>query len=557
MIDEKRTKADLISELRELRLKVQSYETRNAEQGDAGSEAAGGGEDKFKILFNSVEDAIFVHGINDEGMPENFIEVNEMAVKRYGYTRQELLNMSPLEIDAPEILSDISKKVSTVMAKGSANFESLHVAKDGTKIPVDVKARLFDYEGKKAIISIGRDITERIESAKMIVEQNEFLKNLIESIPHPLYVIDVDDCKVKIANSAARDEEHFDLNTCLKKIQGLDFSCKAEGDMCPVEIVREKGGPIVAEHIFKDKSGKDRYCEVTSYPIFHGDGKLSQVVEYTIDVTDRKMVEEELKRYANELEKANEDVKNFSYIVSHDLKGPLINIKGYSEKIGSANREIHDLLIPFFGKLSRREVERILTILNDEVPKYMDFIDSSIGRISGLISAILRLSRLGRRELIFSTVEMNKVVDSSLMNLAHKIEEQGIKVKIGELHNVVADKTSMQIIIENLLTNAVNYLCPKRRGEIEIGSFGEMYETTFYIKDNGVGIDKKDMGRIFNVFQRAGKQDIPGEGMGLAYVRTLVERHNGRIWCESKVDEGSIFKFTISRRLEKIMKADN
>jgi signal transduction histidine kinase len=438
----------------------------------------------------------------------------------------------------------------TLITGGSATFESLHVTKDGTKIPVDVKSKLLNYEGKKTVISIARDITERVESAKMIVEQNEFLKNVIESIPHPLYVIDVDDCKVRIANSAARDEENFDINKCLRKTREPDFSCENGGGLCPVEIVREKEGPVISEHIFKDRYGKNRYYEVTSYPIFLEDGRLSQIVEYIIDVTEGKIAQEELKRYANDLEKANEDVKNFSYIVSHDLKGPLINIKGYSEKISSANKEIHDLLMPFFGKLNRLEVERLLTILNDEVPQYMDFIDSSIGRISGLISAILRLSRLGRRELIFSTVDMHKVVDSSLMNLAHKIEEQGIEIKIGELHNVVADKTSMQIITENLLTNAVNYLCPERKGEIEIRSLEEMDETTFCIKDNGVGIDRKDMERIFNVFQRAGKQDIPGEGMGLAYVKTLVERHNGKIWCESKLDEGSIFKFTISRRLE-------
>jgi len=551
MKDEKRTKSELIDELKELRLKTQKYETTKAEDDAAEKGVMGGGEDKYEVIFNSVEDAIFLHGLDDKGTAENFIEVNEKAVERYGYTREELLNMSPAEIDAPEILSDIPEKVGTVIAEGSATFESLHISKDGKKVPVDVRARLLDYEGKKTVISIARDITERVESEKMIVEQNEFLKNIIESLPHPLYVIDVDDCSVRIENSAAREDKHFDLNTCLRLTQGLDVSCENDGNsVCPIEMVKQKGAPVVYEHILKDGRGDDRFYKVNYYPIFHGNGNLHKIIEYVIDVTERKIVEDELKRYANELEKANEDVKNFSYIVSHDLKAPLINIKGYSEKISSANQEILDLLSPIFGKIDGVETERISIILKDEVPKYMDFIDYSISRIGGLVSAILRLSRLGRRELIFSTLEMDKIVESSLKNLAHKIEEKGINVEIGELHKIEADKTSMHIIIENLLTNAVDYLSPERRGEIEIGSIEGEKETTFYIKDNGVGIEKRDMERIFNVFQRAGKQDIPGEGMGLAYVRTLVERHNGRIWCESKVGEGSTFKLTVSRRPE-------
>jgi signal transduction histidine kinase len=103
----------------------------------------------------------------------------------------------------------------------------------------------------------------------------------------------------------------------------------------------------------------------------------------------------------------------------------------------------------------------------------------------------------------------------------------------------------------NILTNAVNYLEADRPGKIEIWGERNHQETTFHISDNGRGIALGDMHKVFELFRRAGKQDVPGEGMGLAYVRTLVRRHGGQIWCESKLGSGTTFSFTISNQLKR------
>jgi signal transduction histidine kinase len=138
-----------------------------------------------------------------------------------------------------------------------------------------------------------------------------------------------------------------------------------------------------------------------------------------------------------------------------------------------------------------------------------------------------------------------------LKTLAHQIEERQVKVTVEPLAEVVADRTSMEQIMGNLLTNAVLYLDPGHLGEIEITAERGHDETTFHVRDNGRGIAEEDMAKVFAPFRRAGRQDVPGEGMGLAYVQALVRRHGGRIWCESELGVGTTLAFTISNHLAK------
>jgi signal transduction histidine kinase len=133
--------------------------------------------------------------------------------------------------------------------------------------------------------------------------------------------------------------------------------------------------------------------------------------------------------------------------------------------------------------------------------------------------------------------------------LTHQIEGRQAKVTVGDLPSVVADRTAMDQIFSNLLINAVMYLDPHRPGRISVTGERNSKEAIFCVKDNGRGISPDDMQRIFELFRRAGKQDVAGEGMGLAYVRALVRRFGGRIWCESELGEGSTFSFTIPNYL--------
>jgi signal transduction histidine kinase len=179
------------------------------------------------------------------------------------------------------------------------------------------------------------------------------------------------------------------------------------------------------------------------------------------------------------------------------------------------------------------------------VPEALSFIDASVTRMDHFINALLKLSRLGRRELDLEFINMNILLHDTLETLAHQIEQRQVQVTIGSMPPVMADRTSMEQILGNILNNAIIYLEPDRPGRIEITGERNKDETIFRIRDNGRGIAQEDMDKVFAPFRRAGRQDVPGEGMGLAYVQALVRRHDGRIWCESELGMGTTFTFTI------------
>ncbi|MBN2566319.1 MAG: HAMP domain-containing protein, partial [Candidatus Eisenbacteria bacterium] len=269
------------------------------------------------------------------------------------------------------------------------------------------------------------------------------------------------------------------------------------------------------------------------------------------EVAERHRAERQLQRYAGELERSNEDVRQFAYIVSHDLRAPLVNLKGFASELRAALGVLAVAIEGMLPQLAEERREGVMQACREDVPEALSFIESSVTRMDQLITAVLTLSRLGRRDLQFEPVNVEEIVRATLDGLSHQVEERGVSVAVDPLPEVVADRTSMEQIMGNLLANAVNYLAPGRPGEIHIGGESTQDETTFRVRDNGRGIAAADMGKIFALFRRAGKQDVPGEGMGLAYVQTMVSRHGGRVWCESEEGTGTTFSFTISNHLTK------
>ncbi len=264
------------------------------------------------------------------------------------------------------------------------------------------------------------------------------------------------------------------------------------------------------------------------------------------EALERRVIER-----TRELQEANEEIKNFAYIVSHDLRAPLVNLKGFAAELRSSltilENDCHDLL----PSLERSKQERLHQTFQEDIPEALQYIESSVSGMDSFTKAILKLSRLGRLQLEIIPVDTQSIVNKTLETLGYQISQQNIQVTLGNLPKIYADVVAMEQIFGNILANAVAYLEPNRRGEIEVSAEVNANEILFSVRDNGRGIAKEDMGKVFAPFRRAGKQDVPGEGMGLAYVQTLVRRHGGRIWCESTPHVGTTFFFTISKHLLK------
>lgn len=397
-------------------------------------------------------------------------------------------------------------------------------------------AKFFDH----MLDQIVQELTERKQAEELLRKSEEHVKNILDSIHAGIFVIDPGNHEILLVNSFAADMVGAPKEEIVGKVC-TPFVCPTEGGNCPITDHRETVDN--SERVLITMDG-DRI------PILKSVVQLSHrgqplLIESFISIKERKRAEEQLARSSEELREANEDLKSFAYIVSHDLRAPLVSIKGFSEELGISTAEITGLLEKYLPVLQEGDRKRFEQLVKKDIQESLEFIGSSVSRMDRLITSVLKLSRLGHKELKPEPVDMKALAQSILSSLAHQIEAKQVHVIIGDLPVVIADRQSMEQVMGNLLDNALKYLEPGRDGEITVTATGVKQETIFQISDNGRGIAAEDMNKVFELFRRAGKQDMPGEGMGLTYVKTIVKRHGGRISCESKLGKGTTFSFTV------------
>jgi signal transduction histidine kinase len=263
---------------------------------------------------------------------------------------------------------------------------------------------------------------------------------------------------------------------------------------------------------------------------------------------ERKQADEQVRAYAEALKLRNEELKSFIFSISHDLRTPLVNIKGFSAELAAMLRELDGLLHRNASRFETEERQRLEHILQSDVSGALGFIEGSVDVLSRLMNAVLKLSRVSSRELRPERVEPDSIVRSYIRPRGEDLAEKSVTVTVGALPAVSADRLAIEQILEQLLDNAVQYREPGRPCTVTVEGERTAGGVTVRVKDNGRGIAAEDVPKVFGIFRRVGRQDTPGEGMGLVYVKTLVQRHGGTIWCESQPGSGSTFSFTIPDR---------
>ena len=304
-------------------------------------------------------------------------------------------------------------------------------------------------------------------------------------------------------------------------------------------------GAVCVETSYRAKDGTKVPMLFSASVLYDADREVQGIVCVAQNITERKQAETRLKNYSEELAEINDELKNFAYIVSHDLRAPLVNIKGFSGELLYGIGQIRPLLEGQVANSEQEQRQKYRDILDKDIPDALKFIGSSVNRMDNLITAILKLSRAGLRKLNPEPLKTNLLVQDILHTLEHQIETGKICVTLGPLPDVVADRTALEQIFGNLLDNAVKYLEPDRPGTIDISAESGDHEVLFHIRDNGRGMSREDIPKAFDIFRRVGKQNVPGEGMGLAYVKTLVRLLGARIWCDSEPGIGTTFSFTL------------
>lgn len=258
-----------------------------------------------------------------------------------------------------------------------------------------------------------------------------------------------------------------------------------------------------------------------------------------------------------DLREANNEIQRFAYIVSHDLRSPLVNIMGFTSELEELRGDIFRRIatlgrapasaspVPLIAGENEPVLDGEDRQLSQDFTEALGFIKSSIAKMDRLISAILNLTREGRREFEPVRIETRELIEGVVATVAHQAAEAEAQIRIEPLPDIVSDRLALEQIFSNLIDNALKYLKPGVPGDISVRGRTKLGFAIFEIADNGRGIDPKDHQRIFDLFRRAGIQDKPGQGIGLAHVRALVRRLGGTMSVASELHSGSTFTITL------------
>ncbi len=297
-------------------------------------------------------------------------------------------------------------------------------------------------------------------------------------------------------------------------------------------------------------------------PLTAGNDEIAEL-DLTLHQISQQLIEAErlrlgfqadLARRADQLARINENLRQqtqenemFIHGVSHDLRAPLVNLQGFSRELNHACDDLRERISN--SSLSPQARARIERTINEDIGEALRYLQTAVLRASHIIDALLRLARVGRVEYRRQRVSVQELVQRVVDAMHASIRARGAQVSVQTLPDVWGDPTALEQVFANLIGNALNYLDPARDGRIEIGTAhappGVESLQIFYVRDNGLGIPEVGLPRLFQAFQRMHGNVASGEGIGLALVRRVVERHGGRVWVESTEGEGTTFYLSL------------
>ena len=497
-------------------------------------------EARFRNLTETAFDAIVI--MNEQG---KIVFWNRAAEMLFGYSQDEV-QQKTLTVIMPDQYRDKHQQgIERYLKTGEKRVTGKVIAlegrrKNGEIFPIEVSITGWETGEGKMFSGIIRDITERKVAEDRILKLNESLEGKVAErtaeLENKIRQLKESEEKFQKAFQASAagititrlsDTTYLDVNDAFLKITGytkselIGHSSAALGIVTDtttrVEALRQMqqyGSLRQFEMNIVNKSGHIVNALSSVETIYLNGEKYAINIIY--DITDRKKAEEQLHL-------VNKELESFSYSVSHDLRAPLRSISGYTKILEE----------DFAGNLEA-EGKRILGI-----------VQKNVNKMNQLIDHLLEFSRIGKKELVRSNVDTEKIVRNAIATIENSVKHHA-SFLVKPLFPVSGDENLLAQVWVNLISNAVKYSSKRDRPEIEIGARREATETIFYVKDNGAGFDMDYANKLFEVFQRLHRvQDFEGTGIGLSIVKRIITKHGGRVWAEGAVDKGATFYFSL------------
>ncbi len=469
-------------------------------------------EQKFKALLDAAPDATVI--VNEKGIIEM---INHQTENLFGYAREEIIGKTvelllPVDVKEKHVSHRQHFFRAPKIRSMGAGLELNAVKKNGTTFPVEISLSPIQTKEGLLVSASVRDITGR----KKLEDK---FRALLDSAPDATVIVN-EKGLIQMINRQTENLFGYTREEMIGKPVEILIPHELHGrhmnhreNFINAARVRQMGEGFELNAVKKDKT---RFpVEISLSPIQTEEGLL--VSASVRDISLRKNLENELKRTNSELEA-------FTYSVSHDLRAPLRAIIGFTAILE----------------------EDYSSKLDDEARRITSVIRNNTLKMGHLIDDLLTFSRLGRQDIVKTNIDSGAMIREIIGDLAPENGERHIQWVIQPLPPVKADINTIRQVWVNLISNAIKYSGNKPHSHIEIGSFHREGQTSFFIKDDGVGFNEKYKDKLFKVFQRLhNAEEFEGTGVGLALVEKIISKHGGKVWAEGQEGRGASFYFSL------------
>jgi PAS domain S-box-containing protein len=423
-------------------------------------------------------------------------------------------------------------------------IQSLKNALDGYPQRQEIEVQNFVYDvtytpiknelGKViSIIGVSNDITERKRAEERLAESEQKLSAFFSSMTEMVVLHEL----VFDHNNEVTNYRIIDCNSAYTEITGIKKE-NAAGRLA-TEVYQTETAPYLDEFSKVALTGIP-YEYTTYYAPMDKHFMISVVspakdkfATITTDITEIQQIKESISE-------KNKELENYLYVASHDLRTPLVNIHGFSQRLQKHISTIKDFIVE--SNIDESNKASIIKVIDDEIPRTLNFVFSNVSKMDTLINGLLQISRTGRIKMSIKKVDMAQMFKTIVANLNFQITEINAKIEIDDVPACYGDNSQLNQLFTNIITNAIKYRHPNRPLNIKITSRSRYNKITYIISDNGIGIATRHQKRVWDVFYRVDSSSAQaGEGLGLSIAKRITDKHKGKIWVESEEGNGSTF----------------